>query len=391
MKTPLAWLNLRHDIARTFVAVAGVGFAALLIFIQLGFLGACITSATLIFDRLDFDLAIGSPEYVDLMRGGTIPRARLTQVWELPGVRSVRPLSLYVHLWRNPEALDRRRRNILILGIDPRENIFRHPQLDSNTVARLSQPNTVLLDRRSRPEFFGPRIVAGGSPDSKADYTDLALVPVEVVGRFELGTGFGADGMVVTSEPTFAAINGSHWNQQVTLGLVRIEHGHDPGIATAARDYLAQLLPEDVCIWTRDELLGGERRHWVWGTPLGKIFVAGAGLAFVIGVILVYQVMAGDISRRLAEYATLKAMGYSDGYLGGVVLQQAVYLGIAGYVPGLAVAAIVFPIASRMALLPIALTVEVAALVLFMTVAMCAASGWLALRKLHGADPAELF
>ena len=95
MKTPLAWLNLRHDIARTFVAVAGVGFAALLIFIQLGFLGACIRSATLIFDRLDFDLAIGSPEYVDLMRGGTIPRARLTQVWELPGVRSVRPLSLY--------------------------------------------------------------------------------------------------------------------------------------------------------------------------------------------------------------------------------------------------------------------------------------------------------
>ena len=43
-----------------------------------------------------------------------------------------------------------------------------------------------------------------------------------------------------------------------------------------SRDHLAQLLPEDVRVWTRDELLGGERRHWVWGTPLGKIFVAGA-------------------------------------------------------------------------------------------------------------------
>jgi putative ABC transport system permease protein len=391
MKTPLAWLNLRHDIARTFVAIAGVGFAALLIFIQLGFLGACITSATLIYDRLDFDLAIGSPEYVDLMRGGTIPRVRLTQAWELPGVKSVRPLSLYIHLWRNPEAADRRRRNILILGIDPRENIIRHPQLDSDTIARLLRPNTVLLDRRSRPEFFGPHIVAGDSTNPDADFTDLALVPVDVVGRFELGTGFGADGMVVTSEATFAAINGSHWAEQVTLGLVRIENGRDPEVANAAQHHLAQLLPEDVRIWTRDELLGGERRHWAWGTPLGKIFVAGAGLAFVIGVILVYQVIAGDISRRLAEYATLKAMGYSNGYLSGVVLHQAVYLGIAGYVPGLAVAAIVFPIASRMALLPIALNFDVAAIVLILTVVMCAASGWFALRKLHGADPADLF
>jgi putative ABC transport system permease protein len=391
MKTPLAWLNLRHDIGRTSVAIAGVGFAALLIFIQLGFLGACITSATQIYDRLDFDLAIGSPEYVDLMRAGTIPRARLTHAWELPGVKSIRPLSLYIHLWRNPEAPDRRRRNILILGIDPRENIFRHPQLDALTVARLLRPNTVLLDRRSRPEFFGPRIVAGGSADSNADLTDLALVPVDVVGRFELGTGFGADGMVITSEWTFAAINGSHWAEQVTLGLIRIERGNDPGVASAARDHLAQLLPEDVRVLTREELLRSERRHWVWGTPLGKIFVAGAGLAFAIGVILVYQVMAGDISRRLAEYATLKAMGYTDGYLGGVVLMQAVYLGIAGYVPGLAVAAFAFPVVSRMALLPIALSVEVAALVLFMTVAMCAVSGWLALRKLRGADPADLF
>lgn len=391
MKTPLAWLNLRHDVGRTAVAIAGVGFAALLIFIQLGFLGACITSATLIYDRLDFDLAVGSPEYVDLMRAGTFPRERLTKVWELPGVKSVRPLSLYIHLWRNPESPERSRRNILILGIDPHENIFRHPQLDADAVAKLLQPHTVLLDRKSRPEFFGPRIVAGGTEDMAANHTDLYLTPVDVVGRFELGTGFGADGMVITSEPTFADINGSHWRERVSLGLIRIENGHDPKVAEAARDHLAEMLPEDVRVWTRGELLGDERAHWVWGTPLGKIFVAGAGLAFVIGVILVYQVMAGDISKRLAEYATLKAMGYSDGYLGGVVLRQAVYLGIGGFVPGLIIAAIVFPVASRLALLPIAMSIPVALLVLVLTVAMCAASGWLALRKLHGADPADLF
>jgi putative ABC transport system permease protein len=391
MKTPLAWLNLRHDVARTAVAVAGVGFAALLIFVQLGFLGACITSATLIYEHLDFDLAIGSPEYADLMRAGTFPRQRLTQAWELPGVKSVRPLSIYIHLWRNPESADRRRRNILILGVDPRENIFRHPQIDNDTLARLQRPDTVLLDRRSRPEFFGPHIVRGESDSYEDNHTDLWLTPVDVVGRFEMGTGFGADGMVITSESTFAEINGSQWASQVTLGLLKIENGRDPDVARTARDHLVQLLPEDVQVWTRDQLLSAERRHWVWGTPLGKIFVAGAGLAFVIGVILVYQVMAGDISRRPAEYATLKAMGYSDSYLGGVVLRQAVYLGIAGYLPGLLISATVFPVAARLAFLPISLNVATSLLVLVLTIAMCAASGWLALRKLHGADPADLF
>ena len=90
-----------------------------------------------------------------------------------------------IHLWRNPEAPDRRRRNILILGVDPGENIFRHPQLDADMLARLAQPNTVLVDRRSRPAFFGERIIQGGGPED--DDTDLALVPVHVVGRFELG------------------------------------------------------------------------------------------------------------------------------------------------------------------------------------------------------------
>lgn len=391
MKTPLAWLNLRRDPGRTAVAMAGVAFAALLIFVQLGFLGACWTSATLIYDRLDFDLAIGSPEYVDLMRAGSIPRARLTQSWSLPGVKSIRPLSVAIHLWRNPQATDRRRRNILILGVDPRSNIFRHAELTDDALVLLAAPDTVLLDRRSRPEFFGPRIVSGSATDPDEDRTDLAMVPVRVVGRFELGTGFGADGMVITNEETFAAINGRDWADRVSLGLVKLHNGRNPIVADAARDHLAQLLPEDVRVWTRDELLGSERRHWVWDTPLGKIFVFGAVLAFVIGVILVYQVMAGDISRRIAEYATLKAMGYSDGYLGGVVVRQALYLGLFGFLPGFLAAAVLFPVVRRLAMLPIALSPGVSALVLALTLVMCAASGWLALRKLHGADPADLF
>jgi putative ABC transport system permease protein len=391
MRTPLAWLNLRRDPARTAVAILGVAFAALLIFVQLGFLGACWTSATLIYDRLDFDLAIGSPEYVDLMRAASIPRQRLTQAWSLPGVTSVRPFSAAIHLWRNPEAPDRRRRNILILGIDPRENIFQHPELTGALLARLTAPRTVLLDRRSRPEFFGREIVTGSTANPDDDRTDLALVPVQVVGRFALGTGFGADGMVITDERTFAEVIGPEWSQRVSLGLVKLADGSTPAVAEAARDHLQRLLPDDVRVWTRAELLSGERWHWVWETPLGKIFLFGAGLAFAIGVILVYQVMAGDIARRLAEYATLKAMGYSNRYLSGVVVRQAMVLGVAGFLPGLVAAAAMFPVVRHFAMLPIALGATATIAVFVLTLAMATTSGWLALRKLHGADPADLF
>jgi putative ABC transport system permease protein len=391
MRTPLAWLNLRRDLGRTLVAVAGVAFAALLIFVQLGFLSACWTSATLIYDRLDFDLVVGSPEYVDLMRAGTIPRSRLAQIWAVPGVQSVRPLSVGIHLWRNPDELDRRRRNILVLGIDPRENVFAHPEMPADKLGRLARPDSVLLDKKSRPEFFGERIVLGNDESLDSQRTDLALLPVQVVDRFEIGTGLAADGLVVTSESTFARIFGSVWESSVSLGLIRIENGRIAGVAAAARQRLAELLPDDVAIWTRDQLLDQERKHWIWEMPIGKIFVFGAVLAFVIGVILVYQVMAGDVARRLAEYATLKAMGWDNDYLGGVVLRQALYLGLAGFIPGLITAALIFPVISRLAFLPIALSTGVTILVLLLTLAMCAASGWLALRKLHAADPADLF
>src|SRR5437773_2771849 len=101
-RTPLAWHNLLHDRPRTLVAAAGVAFAVLLLFVQLGFFVAVWRTATLLYDRLDFDLALTSVEYLDLFRPGSFPRARLAAVRALPEVRDVRPLSVGINTWRNP-------------------------------------------------------------------------------------------------------------------------------------------------------------------------------------------------------------------------------------------------------------------------------------------------
>ena len=379
MRTPLARLNLLHERTRTLVAVAGVAFAALLIFVQLGFLGAVRATATLIYDRLDFDVAVLSSEYQDLVRAGTFPRDRLPRVRGLPGVESVKPLSVWGIQWLNAEDEHRGRRGILVIGIDPTDPPLKHPELTPELLGKLRQPDTVLIDRRSREEF---------GPQEPGTTAELGTLPVTIVGSFELGTGFGADGLVIVSQETYARAFGPPSGQTVSMGLVKVTPGTD---ATQLADWLNERLPADVQAVAREDLLNRERNHWVQDTSLGKIFVMGVALAFVVGIVFVYQVMASDIGNRLGEFATLKAMGYGDGYLNRVVLQQALLLALAGFVPGVLAASGLYALTRRFAKLPIAMTWETAGLVLVLVVVMCTASGFLALRKVRAADPADLF
>src|SRR5947208_2873047 len=129
MRTPLAWRNLLHEWTRTLVAVAGAAFAVLLLFAQLGFFLAVRNTATLVYAALDFYLAVLSTEYLDLLRPGSVPPERLAALRAWPGVAAVRPLLVGVHYWRNPNDPARGRRNIMLLGVDPDDPPFRHPEL----------------------------------------------------------------------------------------------------------------------------------------------------------------------------------------------------------------------------------------------------------------------
>src|SRR5207237_1336513 len=131
--------------------------------------------------------------------------------------------------------------------------------------------------------------------------------------------------------------------------------------------------------------------HWERNTSVGTIFGLGVGVALVVGTVFVYQVISSDITNHFAEYATLKAMGYADGYLSSLVLQQAVILALAGYLPGLLVSLALYEFASAMAYIPIDMTARRAVLVFVLAVLMCALAGFLSLRKVRRADPADLF
>lgn len=384
MRIPLAWLNLLHSKMRTALAVAGVAFAVILIFMQLGFLGSAQQSATLFFDALDFDLLVRSHNYLHLIASRTFPRDRLQEAESIAGVQSASPVYLVSDFWRNPH--DGSKRVLLVIGVDPNGPVFRIDDIQRK-LALLSMPEFVLIDTKSRREFGPQDDRRFGDADVGAD-AELAQQHVRIVGHFTLGTGFVADGDVLTNIRGFQRIRPQLAPEQVSLGLVKLLPAADPEqVAAALRAYL----PDDVEVLTRADVLGGEVRHWVWETSIGLIFQLGVIVALVVGTAIVYQVLSSDVANHLPEYATLKAMGYSGRYLASVVLQQAVVLAVMGFLPGLAISAILYSLTRFAARIPIDMTFGRVVFVLGLAVVMCTISGLGALRKVRSADPADLF
>jgi putative ABC transport system permease protein len=146
-----------------------------------------------------------------------------------------------------------------------------------------------------------------------------------------------------------------------------------------------------VLVLTRAEFMDLEREYWNKTTPIGYIFAFGAVMGLIVGLIIVYQILFADVQDHLKEYATLKAMGYTHGYLRNVVLQEAIILAVLGFLPGMGIAHLVFTKGADATRLPLEMSLDSALSVFALTVAMCAGSGLMALRKLRAVDPAEVF
>jgi putative ABC transport system permease protein len=237
----------------------------------------------------------------------------------------------------------------------------------------------VLLDTESRKEY-GPRYV--GLESEIGDHR------VEVTGLFHLGCGFGADGTVVTSDETFANFFYPRTINQISLGLLQLQEGADVG---ATVEKLRQTLPQDVVIHSRADFLAQEETYWVVKTSVGIIFGMGVIVALMVGTAIVYQVLASDIAKRMPEYATLKAMGYSSGYLSSVILTQAAAIGAIGFIPGWIIAFGLYQVTRAQANIRMEMGLVMPCVVFVLSVLMCCVSGLASLRKVHSAAPAELF
>lgn len=381
----LAWRQLRFEKGRLLAAVAGVMFACVLVFMQLGFRGALFDSATTLLAEMRAQVFLMHPMTLASFRPEPLPRARASQALAVPEVERAVPVYMAQASWRNP--VSGARRMIQLVGFDVESGAMGFTGL-AGVAEALKQPDAVAFDARSRPEF-GPvpdllREAAASGGEVRAEIGNRS---VRVAGLVEIGPSFGADGNAVLSETNFLRLV-ERRPALVDLVAIRLRDGADP---VAAREALRRVLPPDVTVLTHEELVQRERTYWQEATAIGPIFMFGVVIGLVVGMVVVYQILFNEIAGHLREYATLKAVGYSGGHLSRVVVGAGLILAVLGFVPSFAVALVLYEQVGAATYLPLAMPAERAAGVFAAILAMCVGAGLLAARKLRDANPADMF
>ncbi len=381
-KTPLAWLLLTKQKTRFVVAIAGISFAGILIFLQLGFLGALFEAASKPHRNLNADLVLINPQLQTLFAVKGFSRERLYQTLGFKGVDSVSSLYISTGQWRNPET--RLTRAILVWGVDPAQPTFRLPEVN-RSLNSLKSIDHVLFDRASRPEYGAISEQFAKSGRVEAQLSDKNM---QVSGIFTLGASFAADGNIITSDSTFLQLFKDRQPDRIEVGLINLKIGAN---LEAVQKELQAGLPNDVRVLTLAEFASVEEKYWAEGTGIGFIFGLGVAVGFIVGIVIVYQILYSDVTEHLPEFATLKAMGYSDRYLLTVLMQEALILAVIGFIPSFFLAFGLYQLTYAATLLPISMKLDRALTVLVLIIIMCSISGSIALRKLYSADPAEIF
>jgi len=379
---PLALRNLLANKRRLVRSSAGIGFAVLLMLVQLGFERGFFDASLATVRQLDGDIVIMSASKYAFGSADPFPPSHLESAAKVAGIASVAPLhaSWQEFLWKDPAG--DRVYPVQAFGFDPDRPVFLLPEVRAQA-ARLKEEDAVIVDRQAR-SFLGMANVT--------EETAINGRKVLVVGSFALGPDFMRDGTVMMSQATFARhLAGPPQSAAalpVEFGIVKIGAGED---ASSVQQALRAALPDQVRVLTKPQLVAFERDFQADLSSAGPIFWMGTVVGFVVGMLISYQIIYTDLSDQLPQYATLKGMGYDNTYLVRVVIEQAALSALAGYVPAWLACLVVYRAIGAVSLLPLHMTWGLTLLSFGLTLGMCLLSAVLAVRRVIAADPAEIF
>jgi putative ABC transport system permease protein len=382
-RMPLGWLQLTQSKVQLVVALSGVAFADVLMLIQLGFQGVIESRGVVLHTKLNADIFIMSRRALNISEIYTFPRRRLYQAMDITGVQSADAIYISPIVWRNPQT--REQKKLLMVGFNVDRPPLDFPEVNSQ-VELIKLPDTVLFDRQTTGKY--DRIISEVGA-GKTVTTEVGKRTVSIAGLFSIGSSFGADGYLMTSQDNFLRLFPIQSQTSISLGSVKVKPGYDPKqVVEQLRAYLPS---DEVKVLTKQEYITAEVSYWNNQSPTGIIFNLGVIMGFIVGIIIVYQVLSTDVNSHIREYATFKAIGYSNTYLLGIVFEEALILAIFGFVPGFVISLGFYQLVSVATGLPIAMTFFRAVQVLTLTLIMCMLSGAIATRKVQAADPADMF
>jgi putative ABC transport system permease protein len=380
---PLAWRQLTRDRKRFATAIAGVTFGIVLMLYQVGLYRASNRMVVFPHNALKGEIVITSKNYQYFYASRAFSKRILQQVQAFPEVTSVAPLGVDFLKWKN--TVTGADKEIGVFSINPSQNPFILPDV-VRQVGLLNNAENALFDAQSAEVDFGN--VAAAFRGKGEVVSEIEHSRIRVKGLFSMGQTLASTGHVIISDQALGRINPNRSANMINIGMVTLRPGTDPA---ALRDRIAVLLPKDVRIMTAEQFRSEEQYFWISRTAIGFIFLAGMFVGMFVGGVVVYQTLYTDVTDHLREYATLKAMGITDGFLFGIVMTEALILLLAAALPSTILAGGLFHITRADAGIPTELNIPELLVVFAMAAFMCIVAGFLATRKLKTADPADIF
>jgi putative ABC transport system permease protein len=382
---PMAWLQLKRQPVRYLVAVVGIGFAALLMYMQIGFQSGLLTSATTFYEALNADLVLISPGTLNSGSFEQFPQSLLFRSLGVGGVKEAIPL--YIANISAQRLGDIKPTNLRLIGFAPDAKALDLPAVNDQ-ISLIKTPGYVLFDELGNNNT-GPITEAVESNGSQF----LSLIDLSknfrVVGLFRLGSTFAADSNLVSSDTTAIQLAYQQINLgEISMGLIRLEQGANIAQVQA---FLKKTYGSQLQVLTKPELIAQEQNYWNTSSSFGVIFGFGTFMGLLVGGVVVYQVLYTDVSDHLKEYATLKAMGFSDTFILIIVVQEAILLAVSSFIPATLASTAMYAFLTSAAGIRIYMTSDKTLLVGSLTLGVCAASAAIAIRKLRDADPASVF
>jgi putative ABC transport system permease protein len=373
MTFTLAFRNLFHDRIRLAVTMVGILFSIVLVAVQLGlYLGARNIIVSMI-DRSEGDLWVMAYGTKNFEEGQPInARERFTAL-SIPGVAKAVPLIVSFTDWRKPSGGSTL---VVVIGSDAEDGGLRPWNVVEGDVTGLGARDAVIIDKT---------YLADLGISNVGDTAQIGASRVRIAGFTDGIRSFTVSPYVFTTLNRARSLLDMPADM-ITYVLVKLEPGADP---EAVRKVLREKVPDSEVL-TKAEFHDRSLNHWLFATGAGVALIGGAILGLVVGTVIVAQTLYSSTKDHINEFATLRALGSSSGYIHRVILAQAALSAVLGYALGMVIALTVVYLSERTAL-PIVMTPSLAALLLALTLAMCAISALSAIGKVMRIDPAVVF
>ncbi len=409
----LARKNLLKDLPRFLVAQAGIMFAVSLVTIQTGILKGFTRSTTLLIDSSAAELWVASENIVNFELTEPFPYVQVNRVADVEGVARAEGLLISSGRWYT----DGRLTTLRIFGFDPTGELFRPGQVSRESLNALSAPYTALIDQTNKRSFrieqVGdtarirqlPVMVVGFTRDTQSLVSSKFVFASLENANAYASSGFSAgltcqlgDGDITCvnayqRDPDAAETSSPNSPEPlaadapITYVLVKASPGES---LEALKSRIEQAVP-GTKTFTKAELIETTQSYWQNRTGIGFILGLGAIVGIIVGMIVVAQILYTSVTENLREFGTLKAIGASDWDIYSVILEQALWMAVLGYIPGLGLCLGVGTWTAATQGIVVLITPLSAAGIFGITVAMCVGSAVFAIQKVTRVDPGIVF